>query len=199
MAGQAARSAEEWSAARALADAAEAAALIDASTPAGVLAWIYGERALQRAMLGDERGSGYDLERMEEVRLGAPPGTLNVFSPAVDQGTGWIDAYQVRSALRLGQADEAVTLCERILSTTDRRLVWQVAEGLVLLAEAWTLRADLEPAALRLSEAAELAAATENRRDLRAVHRVLRLMRQQWGGAPEVHQLEAQLRELSQT
>jgi hypothetical protein len=138
--------------------------------------------------------SGHDLERMEEVRLGAPPDTLNVFSPDVDAGSGWIDAYQVRSALRLRRADEAVAICERILSGTDPRLVWQVAEALVLLAEAWAMKRELGAAASRLGEAAELARATENERDMRAVRKVLNLMRQRWAGAPEVRRLDELLR-----
>jgi hypothetical protein len=194
MAAQLARATGEWADARLLADAAETAALMDPSTPPGVLAWIYGERATQRAMLGDKRGSGHDLERMEEVRLGAPLGTLNVFSPAVDTGSGWIDAYQTRRALRLGQADEAVEVSERILSTTDPRLVWQVAEALVLLAEAWIVKAELGAAAQRLGQAAELARATENERDLRVVRKVLTLLRQRWAGAVEVRRLEELLR-----
>lgn len=194
MAGQLARATGEWDDARLLADAAETAALMDPSTPAGVLAWIYGERATQRAMLGDERGSGHDLERMEEVRLGADPGMLNVFSPAVDSGSGWIDVYQIRRALRLGQADEAVEVCERILSTTDPRLAWQVAEALVLLAEAWTIKGELGAGAHRLEQAAELVRATENERDMRVVRRVLTLMRQRWAGAREVRRLDEVLR-----
>jgi transcriptional regulator with XRE-family HTH domain len=194
MAGQLARATGEWDDARLLADAAETAALMDPSTPAGVLAWIYGERATQRAMLGDERGSGHDLERMEEVRLGADPGMLNVFSPAVDSGSGWIDVYQIRRALRLGQADEAVEVCERILSTTDPRLVWQVAEALVLLAEAWTVKGELGAGAHRLEQAAELVRATENERDMRVVRRVLTSMRQRWAGAREVRRLDELLR-----
>jgi hypothetical protein len=194
MAGQLARATGEWEEARAFSDAAETAALMDSSTPAAVLAWIYGERANQRAMLGDERGSRHDLDRMEEIRLSAWPGTLNVFSPDVDAGSGWIDAYQVRSALRLGQADRAVDLCERILTATDARLVWQVAEALVLLAEAWTMKRELGAAAARLGEAAKLARATENERDMRAVHKVLNLMRHRWASSPEVRRLEELLR-----
>jgi transcriptional regulator with XRE-family HTH domain len=194
MAGQLARATCEWDDARLLADAAETAALMDPSTPAGVLAWVYGERSTQRAMLGDERGSGHDLDRMEEARLGAAPDTLNVFSPGVDSGTGWIDAYQIRRALRLGQADEAVEVCERILSTTDPRLVWQVAEALVLLAEAWTIKGELGAGAHRLEQAAELVRATENERDMRVVRRVLTLMRQRWAGAREVRRLDELLR-----
>jgi hypothetical protein len=194
MAGQLARASGEWDDARLLADAAETAALMDPSTPAGVLAWIYGERATQRAMLGDERGSGHDLECMEEVRLGAAPGMLNVFSPAVDSGSGWIDAYQIRRALRLGQSDEALEACEQILSATDPRLVWQVAEALVLLAEAWTIKGELGAGAHRLEQAAELTRATENERDMRVVRRVLTLMRQRWAGAREVRRLDELLR-----
>jgi transcriptional regulator with XRE-family HTH domain len=194
MAGQLARATGDWDEARLLADAAETAALMDPSTPAAVLAWIYGERATQRAMLGDERGSGHDLERMEEVRLGAAPGTLNVFSPAVDSGSGWIDVFQIRRALRLGQADEAVEVCERILSATDPRLVWQVAEALVLLAEAWTIKGELEAGAHRLEQAAELARATENQRDMRVVRRVLASMRRRWAAAAEVRRLDELLR-----
>ena len=171
MAGQLARATGEWEDARLLSDAAETAALVDPATPAGVLCWIYGERATQRAMLGDERGSGHDLERMEEVRLAGPPGTLNVFSPKVDAGSGWVDAYQVRSALRLRQPDRAVDLCERILASTDPRLVWQVAEAPVLLSEAWVMEDELGAAADRLEEAAGLARATENERDVRVVRR----------------------------
>jgi transcriptional regulator with XRE-family HTH domain len=194
MAGQLARATGEWDDARLLADAAETAALMDPLAPPGILAWIYGERATQRAMLGDERGSGHDLERMEEVRLGAAPGALNVFSPAVDTGSGWIDAYQIRRALRLGQSDEAVEMCERILSTTDSRLVWQVAEALVLLAEAWAIKGELGAAAHRLGQATELARATENERDMRVVRKVLNLLRRRWAGAPEVRRIEELLR-----
>jgi hypothetical protein len=194
MAGQLARATGEWEDARMLADAAETAALMDPSTPPGVLAWIYGERTTQRAMLGEERGSGQDLERMEDVRLGAAPAALNVFSPAVDTGSGWIDAYQIRRALRLGQADEAVEVSERILSITDPRLVWQVAEALVLLAEAWIVKGELGAAAHRLGQAAELVRATENARDMRVVRRALNLLRQRWPGAVEVHRLEELLR-----
>jgi transcriptional regulator with XRE-family HTH domain len=194
MAGQLARATGEWEDARLLSDAAETAAMMDSSTPAGVLCWMYGERATQRAMLGDERGSGRDLERMEEIRLGANPGTLNVFSPDVDAGSGWVDAYQVRSALRLRQPDKAVDLCERILSATDPRLVWQVAEALVLLSEAWVTKGELGAAAHRLEEAAGLARATENERDLRVVRRVSNLMRQRWPGAPEARRIDELLR-----
>lgn len=194
MAGQLARATGEWEDARLLSDAAETAALMEPATPAGVLCWIYGERATQRAMLGDQRGSGHDLERMEEVRLAGPPGTLNVFSPEVDAGSGWVDAYQVRSALRLRQPDRAVDLCERILASTDPRLVWQVAEALVLLSEAWVMKDDLGAAADRLEEAAGLARATENERDLRVVRRVSNLMRQRWPGAAEVRRIDELLR-----
>ena len=38
------------------ADAAETAALMDPRTPAGVFAWIYGERATQRAPANDNAG-----------------------------------------------------------------------------------------------------------------------------------------------
>jgi hypothetical protein len=194
MAGQLARATGEWEDARLLSDAAETAAMMDSSTPAGVLCWIYGERATQRAMLGDERGSGHDLERMEEIRFGAARGTLNVFSPDVDAGSGWVDAYQVRSALRLRQADKAAGLCERILSTTDPRLVWQVAEALVLLSEALVMKGELGAAAHRLEEAAALAKATENERDLRVVRKVSNLMRQRWPRAPEVRRIDELLR-----
>jgi hypothetical protein len=194
MAAQVARATGDWDGARLLADAAETAALMDATTPAGVLAWIYGERATQRAMLGDERGSGHDLQRMQEVRRGATPDALNVFSPAMASTSGWIDAYQVRRALRLGQADEAVALCERTLATTDPRLVWEVAETLVLLAEAWTIKGELAAGAHRLEQAAELAGATENRRDLRVVRGVLGSMRRRWPGAPELRGLDDALR-----
>lgn len=190
MAAQVARAGGDWDAARLLADAAETAALMDATTPAGVLAWIHGERATQRAMLGDERGSGHDLERMQEVRREAAPDELNVFSPALASTSGWIDAYQVRRALRLGQADQAVDLCERTLSTTDPRLVWEVAETLVLLAEAWTIKGELAAGAHRLEQAAELASATENRRDLRLVRGVLGSMRRRWPGAAELRRLD---------
>jgi transcriptional regulator with XRE-family HTH domain len=194
MAGQLAHANGEWEDARLLSDAAETAALMDSSTPAGVLCWIYGERATQRAMLGDDRGSGHDLNRMEEIRLPAPPGTLNVFSPQVDEGSGWVDAYQVRSALRLRLPDKAVELCERILAATDRRLVWQVAETTVLLSEALVMKGELAAAAHRLEDAASLARATENERDLRVVRRVANLMRQRWPGATEVRRVDEQLR-----
>ena len=196
MAGQLALGTGEWDDALVLADAAETAALMDPRTPAGVFAWIYGERATQRAMLGDERGSGHDLERMEEVRLGAPHGALNVFSPGVGSVSGWVDAYQIRRALRLGRADQAVDLCERVLSTTDPRLVWEVAEALVLLAQAWAIRADPGAAAQRLAQAAELASATENVRDMRAVRKVLNLMHKRWAILPELRHLEELLRGL---
>jgi hypothetical protein len=194
MAGQLARATGEWEDARLLSDAAETAALMDSSTPAGVLCWIYGERATQRAMLGDDRGSGHDLDRMEEIRLAAAPGTLNVFSPDVDEGSGWVDAYQVRSALRLRQSDKAVELCERILAATDPRLVWQVAEALVLLSEAWVMKGERDAAAHRLEEAAGLAKATENERDLRVVRRVANLIRQRWPGGAEVRRVDELLR-----
>jgi transcriptional regulator with XRE-family HTH domain len=194
MAGQVARATGEWEDARLLSDAAETAALMDANTPAGVLCWIYGERATQRAMLGDERGSRLDLERMKEVRLTARPGTLNVFSPAVDAGSGWVDAYLVRSALRLRQPDSAIDLCEHILTSTDPRLVWQVAEALVLGAEAGVMKGELGAAAHRLEEAARLARATENERDLRAVRRVSNLGRQRWPDAAELRRVDELLR-----
>jgi hypothetical protein len=72
--------------------------------------------------------------------------------------------------------------------------VWQVAEALVLLAEAWTLKGELGAAALRLEQAAELTRATENERDRRAMRRVLNLNRQRWPGAPEVRRLDELLR-----
>jgi hypothetical protein len=131
---------------------------------------------------------------MEESRLAAAPGTLNVFSPEVDEGSGWVDAYQVRSALRLRQSDKAVELCERILAATDPRLVWQVAEALVLLSEAWVMKGERDAAAHRLEEAAGLAKATENERDLRVVRRVANLMRQRWPGGAEVRRVDELLR-----
>src|SRR5207245_8100156 len=74
MAGQMARTTSEWEDAHILSDAAETAALMDSATPPGVLCWIYGERAQQRAALGDEQGAGYDLKQMERVRTATPPG-----------------------------------------------------------------------------------------------------------------------------
>jgi hypothetical protein len=197
MAGQLARSTGELEDARLLADAAETAALMDPVTPAGVLAWIYGERATQRAMLQDEVGSGRDLERMEEVRLGAAPGTLNVFSPEVDSGSGWIDVYQIRRALRLGKSDEAIRACERVLSATDRRLVWQVSEALVLMVEALAVRGDVGAAALRAEQAVNLTTATENERDTRDLRRAVGRLRRQWPGAPEMRRLDELLRSAS--
>jgi len=53
---------------------------------------------------------------------------------------------------------------------------------------------DLGAAASRLGEAAELARATENERDMRTVRKVANLMRQRWGGSPEVRRLNELLR-----
>ncbi len=131
---------------------------------------------------------------MEEIRLGADSSTLNMFSPNVDSGTGWVDAYQIRRALRLGHVDEAVAVCERILSVTDPRLVWQLSETLVLLAEAWVIKDELSAAAYSLDQAAELAKATENDRDMRAARSIANLMRQRWPGAPEVRRVHELLR-----
>src|SRR5438105_13459786 len=173
MAAQVARQTGEWEDAVVLADAAEAAAIMDPSTPAGVWCWIHGERGVQRAMLGDDWGSGFDLERMEEVRASADPGSLNVFSGGVDVGSGWVDCYRVRRLLSLGQAEEAAEDCERILRSTDPRLVWQFGETLTLVAEARAAQGELSAAAQRLGEAADLLGATENERDLLVVRRLL--------------------------
>jgi hypothetical protein len=131
---------------------------------------------------------------MEEVRLGAHPGMLNVFSPNVDAGSGWVDAYQIRRSVRLGQADEAIATCERILSGTDPRLVWQVSETLVLLAEAWVMKGELGAAADRLQQAVELTTATENQRDFRVARSVSNLMRRRWPNASEVRRIDELLR-----
>ena len=72
--------------------------------------------------------------------------------------------------------------------------MWQVAEALVLLAEAWTIKGELGAAAKRLGEAADLASATENERDMRVVRKQLNVMRRRWSGAAEVRRLDEQLR-----
>jgi hypothetical protein len=87
-----------------------------------------------------------------------------------------------------------VAVCERILSTTDPRLVWQVAETLVLLSEAWVLKGEPGAATHRLEQAAGLTRVTENERDMRAVRKVLNLIRQRWTGVPEVRRLDELLR-----
>jgi hypothetical protein len=192
VAGQLAQAGDDWEEARMLADAAETAALIDPTTPPGTLAWIYGERSLQRAELGDELGSGRDLERMEEIRLTSAPEALNIFSP--DLSSAWVDRYHARRALRFGQADEALTAGESVLAGTDPRLYWERAQALIQLAEAWLLKGDLRASADRLSEAMDLLKSTGNARDLRAVHRTMNRMRQRWRRTPELRQLDEQLR-----
>ena len=171
MAGQTARSWEDWEEAQSMADAAETAALMDPTTPPGVLAWIYGERSGHRAQLGDDLGSGRDLDRMEEVRLSSPPQALNLFSPSL--GGEWLDNYHVRRALRLGVTEEAVRLCAHILGRTDRRLIWQHAETAVLLAEAWLLQGELGAATEQLTTVIPLLTSTRNARDLAVVHRLV--------------------------
>jgi transcriptional regulator with XRE-family HTH domain len=192
MAGQVARAGGEREDARALADAAETAALMDPDTPPGVMAWIYGERSLHRAELGDECGSGRDIERMEEVRLSAPADGLNVFSPGLP--SAWVDAYHARRALRVGNADEALAVTERILASTDWRLHWERAETLIQLAEAWILKGELCAAADRLRQAIELLRSTGNARDIRGVHRAMNQIRQRWGRPNQLRELDEALR-----
>jgi hypothetical protein len=192
MAGQTARSREDWEEAQAMADAAETAALMDPTTPPGVLAWIYGERSGHRAQLGDDLGSGRDLDRMEEVRLSSPPQALNLFSPSL--GGEWLDNYHVRRALRLGVTEEAVRLCAHILGRTDRRLIWQHAETAVLLAEAWLLQGELGAATEQLTAVIPLLTSTRNARDLAVVHRLVGKVRKRWPGAVELRQLDELLR-----
>jgi transcriptional regulator with XRE-family HTH domain len=188
MAGQTARGKEDWEEAKAIADAAETAALMDPATPPGVVAWIYGERSGHRAHLGDDLGSGRDLDRMEEVRLSSPPKALNLFSPSL--GGEWLDNYHVRRALRLGRGEEAVRLCARILGETDRRLIWQHAETTVLLADAWLLQGELAAAAEQLETVIPLLMTTGNARDLAAVHRIVGKVRGRWPRAIELRQLD---------
>jgi hypothetical protein len=192
MAGQRAHTNDDWEEALTLADAAETAALMDPTTPPGVLAWIYGERSGHRARLGDELGSGRDLDRMEQARLSSAPEALNVFSPSL--GGAWVDNYHVRRALRLGEAGDAIRICTDILSRTDGRLIWQRSEALILLVEAFLLKGELRAAAAHLSEAIGLMKSTGNVRDLRLVQRTLNGMRRRWSRAPEVRQLDEILR-----
>jgi hypothetical protein len=188
MAGQTARSQEDWEEAKAIADAAETAALMDPTTPPGVIAWIYGERSGHRAQLGDDLGSGRDLHRMEELRLTSPPKGLNVFSPSL--GGEWLDNYHVRRALRLGLGEEAIRLCARILGETDKRLIWQHAETMVLFAEAWLLQDELGAAAEQLENVIPLLTSTGNGRDLAVVRRIVGKVRKRWPGAIERRQLD---------
>jgi transcriptional regulator with XRE-family HTH domain len=188
MAGQTAGSPDDWEEALAMADAAETAALMDPATPPGVLAWIYGERSGHRAHLGNDLGSGRDLDRMEEVRLNSAPKGLNVFSPSL--GGEWLDNYQVRRALRLGLGEDAIRLCGRILGETDRRLIWQQAETTILLAEAWLLNDELGAAAEKLETVIPLLTSTGNGRDLAAVRRIAGKLRKRWPRAIEVRRLD---------
>jgi hypothetical protein len=188
MAGQTARSKEGWEEAKAMADAAETAALMDPATPPGVVAWIHGERSGHRAQLGDDLGSARDLDQMEEVRLSSPPRALNVFSPSL--GGEWLDNYHVRRALRLGLGEEAVRLCVWTLRETDRRLIWQHAETTVLLAEAWLLQGELGAAAEQLEAVIPLLTSTGNARDLAVVNRIVGKLRRRWPRATELRRLD---------
>jgi transcriptional regulator with XRE-family HTH domain len=188
MAGQTARSDHDWEEAKGIADAAETAALMDPATPPGVLAWIYGERSGHRAQLGNDLDSGRDLDRMEELRVSSPPKALNVFSPSL--GGEWLDNYHVRRALRLGQGDEAVSLCTEILRKTDQRLIWQHAETMLLLAEAWLLQGELKASAEQLASATSLLENTGNARDLAVVNRIVGTIRKRWPRAAELRQLD---------
>lgn len=195
MAGQRARSSPEWAEAKALADAAETAARMDADTPLGVLVWIYGERALFNAELGDDAASGSDIERLESVRRDAAPDELNIFSPGVD--SVWADIYHARRAVRLGQSEHAITLSKAVLDRTDPRLAWERAEALTQLADAWTLGGEPIEAATALRDAIELLRATGNERDLRSVKRILNQIRGRWRSLPEVRELVELLRSVT--
>ena len=171
----------------ALLDAAELAA--SPAVPPALRAWIYGRRSEEHAEQGDEVASGRDLDDAYRV-LGSST-DHNLFS-SLD--SAWLDNYRAVRAVKLGHAEEAISVYEAVLQGTDRRLLWERTLALTHLAAAWAQRREVERACDLLTEAVGAAADVGNLSGLRMAARVRERHLGNWRRNSHVRELDDAIR-----
>jgi transcriptional regulator with XRE-family HTH domain/tetratricopeptide (TPR) repeat protein len=170
----------------------EAAQLaVEPNSPAGLRAWIVGERAAHEAEFGDDLASGQDVELAYRIAAGASATELNLFS---DLDSRWLEHYRAIRALRLGQPDEAIAVYSLVLRQTDPQLLWERARALYRLAAAWALKGEVERACDLLMQAAALTAMNGDRRGLLQVQRVRDRELGRWGSDHHLRALDEAIR-----